>query len=496
MAHTASGQPSVAFNNNARVLQNNFSTPSTLEWLPSLIIAAVRLMDAGVIMGAAALAYFIYLDDIPAPINDFYIILVGSAAIVQFNILQFSDVYQFKSLANLAHQIGRSVIGILLTFLVLVVLLYLTKQSATYSRGWMLIWFVLATGGVVVVRLGLSAMVHTFIRQGMLARRVAIVGSGRPADRLAEYLAGFENAHVQFMGCFDDRIRPREDGTLRQPTGSVDELCRLARTQAIDAIILAMPQISEDRLAMIMAKFRSLPVDVRLCRDTLEYCLPQSTYEFCGVVPLLRLYDKPVSGWGLLLKSFEDKVLSAGLMILGVPLMLAIAVLIKLDSRGPVLFKQKRYGFNNRLITVYKFRTMYADQTDANAERLTTRDDPRVTRIGRFLRSTSLDEIPQLINVVLGDMSIVGPRPHAISAKAAGELYEEVVAEYAARHRVKPGITGWAQVNGWRGETDTVEKIRERVKCDLFYIDNWSLWLDIKILLMTAYAVFKRENAY
>jgi lipopolysaccharide/colanic/teichoic acid biosynthesis glycosyltransferase len=176
--------------------------------------------------------------------------------------------------------------------------------------------------------------------------------------------------------------------------------------------------------------------------------------------------------------------------------MLVIAILIRLDSRGPVLFKQKRYGFNNRLITVYKFRTMYTDMTDANAERLATRDDPRVTRIGKFLRSTSLDEVPQLINVVLGDMSIVGPRPHAISAKAAGELYEEVVAEYAARHRVKPGITGWAQVNGWRGETDTVEKIRERVKCDLFYIDNWSLWLDIKILLMTAYAVLKRENAY
>lgn len=495
MAHTASGQSSVAFNG-ARIGQGNFSTTSTLEWLPSLILAAVRLMDAAVIMVAAALAYFIYLDDIPDPIHDLYIVLVVSSAIIQFNILQFSDVYQFKSLASLSHQIGRSVIGLVLTFLALVVLLYLTKQSATYSRGWMLIWFVIAAGGLVTVRLVLSGIVNSWIRQGLLARRVAIVGSGRPADRLAEYLHTFENAHVQFVGCFDDRVRPRDDGTLQEATGSVDELCRLARTQEIDAIIVAMPQISEERLAMIMAKFRSLPVDVRLCRDTLEYCLPQSTYEFCGVVPLLRLYDKPVSGWGLLVKSLEDKLIGATLMLAAAPIMLVIAALIKLDSPGPVFFKQKRYGFNNRLITVYKFRTMYANQTDVNADKLATRDDPRITRLGRFLRSTSLDEIPQFINVILGDMSIVGPRPHAISAKAAGELYEEVVVEYAARHRVKPGITGWAQVNGWRGETDTVEKIKERVKCDLYYIDNWSLWLDIKILLMTAYTVLKRENAY
>jgi len=182
--------------------------------------------------------------------------------------------------------------------------------------------------------------------------------------------------------------------------------------------------------------------------------------------------------------------------MLAAPLMLAIAAIIKVDSPGPVFFKQKRYGFNNRLITVWKFRTMHWDRTDGDAEIQTTKNDPRVTRVGKFLRRTSLDEIPQLINVLLGDMSLVGPRPHAIATKAAGKLFEEVVEEYTARHRVKPGITGWAQVNGWRGETDTGEQIQQRVRHDLYYIDNWSIPFDLKILLLTAFVVLLRKNAY
>jgi lipopolysaccharide/colanic/teichoic acid biosynthesis glycosyltransferase len=169
---------------------------------------------------------------------------------------------------------------------------------------------------------------------------------------------------------------------------------------------------------------------------------------------------------------------------------------VKLDSRGPRFFRQKRYGFNNELFDVWKLRTMYVDQQDANAEKLATFDDPRVTRSGRFLRRSSLDELPQLFNVLVGDMSLVGPRPHALKAKAAGELYQDAVGEYAARHKVRPGITGWAQVNGWRGETDTREKILKRVEHDLYYIDNWSLWLDLGILLRTVPALLKQQNAY
>jgi exopolysaccharide biosynthesis polyprenyl glycosylphosphotransferase len=196
------------------------------------------------------------------------------------------------------------------------------------------------------------------------------------------------------------------------------------------------------------------------------------------------------------LKAIEDKALSAVLLFFLAPLLLLVALAIKLDSPGPVLFRQKRYGFNNHLIGVYKFRTMHHHLRDEKAEKLVTRGDPRITRVGAFLRKTSIDELPQLLNVLKGEMSIVGPRPHALSAKAADRLYEEVVAEYAARHRVKPGITGWAQVMGWRGETDTVEKIQKRVEHDLYYIENWSLAFDFKILVLTFFALLKPENAY
>jgi lipopolysaccharide/colanic/teichoic acid biosynthesis glycosyltransferase len=177
--------------------------------------------------------------------------------------------------------------------------------------------------------------------------------------------------------------------------------------------------------------------------------------------------------------------------------MLAVVLAIKLDSPGPALFRQKRYGFNNELIEVFKFRSMYVDQTDADATKLTTRNDPRVTRVGRFIRKTSLDELPQLINVaVRGNLSLVGPRPHAVQAKADNRLYEQVVDGYFARHRVKPGITGWAQVNGWRGETDTQEKLERRVEHDLFYIENWSVIFDLYILMLTPFRLFSTENAY
>ena len=174
---------------------------------------------------------------------------------------------------------------------------------------------------------------------------------------------------------------------------------------------------------------------------------------------------------------------------------LATAIAIRLESKGPVLFKQKRYGFNNELVEIWKFRSMHTDMSDANAAKLVTKDDPRVTRVGRFIRRTSIDELPQLFNVLKGELSLVGPRPHATQAKAASELYEQVVDGYFARHKVKPGITGWAQINGWRGETDTHDKIANRVKYDLEYIDRWSIWLDLRILIRTPFALLSPANA-
>jgi len=195
-------------------------------------------------------------------------------------------------------------------------------------------------------------------------------------------------------------------------------------------------------------------------------------------------------------KLLFDQIVSVAALIAFSPLMALIALAIKLDSKGPVLFRQKRQGFNNELIDVYKFRSMYVEASDADASKLVTKNDPRVTRVGAFLRKTSLDELPQLFNVIKGELSLVGPRPHALKAKAEDRLYADVVDGYFARHRVKPGVTGWAQINGWRGETDTEEKIQRRVEHDLYYIENWSVTFDLYILLMTPFALLKGQNAY
>jgi exopolysaccharide biosynthesis polyprenyl glycosylphosphotransferase len=217
---------------------------------------------------------------------------------------------------------------------------------------------------------------------------------------------------------------------------------------------------------------------------------------YAGGVPLLTIVDRPIKHWNAVAKWVEDKVVSALLLLLFAPLMMIIALLIKLDSRGPVFFIQDRFGFNNSVIRVFKFRTMDAERCDASGAQHTIYNDPRVTRVGRVLRALSLDELPQLFNVLIGDMSLIGPRPHPINMRAGGTLYGDAVEEYVQRHRVKPGITGWAQVNGCRGEIETMDQARARVQYDLYYIEHWSIWLDLKTLALTVKALLTCRHAY
>jgi exopolysaccharide biosynthesis polyprenyl glycosylphosphotransferase len=246
-----------------------------------------------------------------------------------------------------------------------------------------------------------------------------------------------------------------------------------------------------------MNNINVLPADVRIAASASRLKLSPRAYSYVGNVPMLDLSDRPISEWGMVAKTVFDKVVAGAALVALFPVLALVALAVRLESKGPVLFRQKRYGFNNELIEVYKFRSMYADRTDHGAAKLVTKDDPRVTKVGRIIRKTSLDELPQLFNVLSGQLSLVGPRPHAVQAQADGRLYPDVVDGYFARHKVKPGITGWAQINGWRGETDTQEKIQKRVEFDLFYIENWSLWLDIRILAKTpASLVLNRDNAY
>jgi exopolysaccharide biosynthesis polyprenyl glycosylphosphotransferase len=241
---------------------------------------------------------------------------------------------------------------------------------------------------------------------------------------------------------------------------------------------------------------KALTIDVSISIEPLAEMFQVRRTSYVGNVPVLAVVDRPLKHWRAAIKWAEDKVLATVLSLVISPLMIIIAILIKLDSRGPILFRQNRFGFNNEVIQVLKFRTMHVDRGDPSGAERTVADDPRVTRVGRTLRALSLDELPQLINVLRGDMSLVGPRPHALRMKAGEYLYAEAVEEYLQRHRVKPGITGWAQINGLRGEVDTLEKGRARVARDIYYIEHWSIWLDLKILIKTVGVVLSREGAW
>jgi exopolysaccharide biosynthesis polyprenyl glycosylphosphotransferase len=268
-----------------------------------------------------------------------------------------------------------------------------------------------------------------------------------------------------------------------------------ARRVQIDEIIVALP-LSIQRLKMMFDKLRSLPIDLRLSVEPIADAFPVRGIGYVGAAQMLAIVDKPLKHWSAAAKWIEDTILGALLLLCFAPIMSIIAAAIKLASRGPIFFSQERFGFNNGVIRVLKFRTIHVDRGDPSGAERTVRNDPRVTRVGRFLRAFSLDELPQLINVLRGEMSLVGPRLHVLSMRAGDRLYHAAVTDYDHRHRMKPGTTGWAQVNGLRGEIDTVEKARQRVLFDLDYIDSWSLWLDAKILLMSSRVPFTRENAY
>jgi Undecaprenyl-phosphate glucose phosphotransferase len=376
---------------------------------------------------------------------------------------------------------------------------FFLKLEGVFSRVFIAGWFIAGFGGIMLARIVLALFIRRLVAGGRLDRRAAVVGGGEAAERLLREIAADPESDLSIIGVFDDRLDDRSPDVVagHAKLGSVDDLLAYARHVRLDLVIFALPITAETRILQMLRKLWVLPVDIRLAAHSHRLRFKARTYSYLGSLPVLDMVDKPIADWDVVLKWLFDRSVGLLLLILLSPLMLAAAIAVKLTSKGPILFRQKRYGFNNELIEVFKFRSMYVEATDATASRLVTRDDPRVTPVGRFIRKTSIDELPQLFNVVFkGNLSLVGPRPHAVHAKAEQRLYDEVVDGYFARHRVKPGITGLAQIRGWRGETDTEEKIQKRVECDLQYIENWSIWSDVAILAATPFSLLRSENAY
>ncbi|MCW2286404.1 Undecaprenyl-phosphate glucose phosphotransferase [Rhodoblastus acidophilus] len=463
-----------------------------------MIVGAAFLFDLGAILAAGVLTYFgaLYGVEPDLALLAWGLALTAAVALVA---LRARWSYTIRALSDFPRQ------GLDLAFALALALAIWNAACVqagavdmAFLRQWSLDWFVWAFGAALVGRAGLSLAIRAWTKTGALARRTVIVGGGEQALETIRRLERSGKGALDILGVFDDRDRTRlpPEMTRYRLLGTFDDLEDFCRAYKVDLLIVAFPLKAEDRILHILQKLWTLPVDVRISALGGKLRLRDRAYNFIGDVPFLPAFDKPMNDWDVALKAIFDRCVAAALIVALSPLLLVIALGVRLSSRGPILFVQKRYGFNNEEFGVYKFRSMYVDQCDYGAAKLVTRGDPRVTPFGAFLRRSSLDELPQLFNVLRGDLSLVGPRPHALKGAAAGRAYEQVVDNYFARHRVKPGITGWAQVNGWRGETDTFEKIEQRVAHDLHYIEHWSLWLDVGILLKTPWVVLTGKNAF
>jgi Undecaprenyl-phosphate glucose phosphotransferase len=466
----------------------------------SLIVLAgiVRAIELGLIAIAGLLPYALYVAPAVGYEPSFFIVIpaVSTAGIVVFQALR---TYNLAAFRQPLRQLFRIAGGWSLVFLIVFAMLFLLKIDGAISRVWIVAWYMLGITALGTDRILLARICARLAQSGRLDRRAVVVGGGDFGVQLLRELASAGSDEVHTLGVFDDRSNERAPDSVEgfPKLGNVDDLLAFARNTRVDLVIFALPITAEERILQMLRKLWVLPIDIRLAAHANRLRFRPRSYSYVGRAPMLDLLDKPIADWDVVIKLAFDKIVGAMALLALSPIFLATAIAIKLDTRGPVFFRQKRYGFNNEQVDIFKFRSLHADRGDANASQLVTRNDPRVTRVGRFIRRTSIDELPQLFNVVFkGNLSLVGPRPHALHAKAANRHYDEVVDGYFARHRVRPGITGWAQVNGWRGETDTPEKIQQRVEHDLYYIENWSILLDLYILAITPASLMNSSNAY
>ena len=374
-----------------------------------------------------------------------------------------------------------------LAFTVLIAVGLATRATDDLARLWLLSWLALFALSVAGSRIACGHYIRRLKGCGALRESVAIVGAGAARDRLAARIADEANVVGTFHTHASGETADLDDAGFAS-------LLQLGRDGGVDSVILALEHGQPFDISHIVEQLKSLPVQVAVCTSDGWSGTASPHMRLLGGLPMAVVADRPIKRWNLLIKTALDKLGAAMLLLLLTPLIVGIGLAVGLNSPGPIIFRQKRQGWCGREFTVFKFRTMH-DTAKSHRGFQTRRNDRRCTSVGRILRSTSLDELPQLWNVLRGDMSLVGPRPHADSLHEVDRAGREVVAEYAQRHRVKPGITGWAQVQGARGATATLEQLRRRVEYDLYYIENWSIWLDIRILLHTPFCL-TGENAF
>lgn len=396
-----------------------------------------------------------------------------------FAALFFGHVYRLWAGGSLPAMVGRVTLGWCFTWAMLTILLMLTKTTETYSRIWMVTWLLTGTVALWLGRIGAFMLMAHMRRAGYHHQRVILYGDSKMMDtvRLRIEKATWSGFDIVAVGT----------------PGDGSDLNALNDKYKPDEIWIGLSVTNQEQLDLVMNSLRNSVANIRLLPDLMMYRILNHGMSITVGIPMVDISVSPMFGERKLLKAALDYIVASVILLLLSPLLIAIAIGVKATSPGPILFKQRRHGWNDEEIWVYKFRSMTTHQEQEGVVTQAKRNDARVTPFGGFLRRTSLDELPQFINVLQGRMSVVGPRPHAI---AHNDEYRKLIPMYALRHKVKPGITGWAQVCGYRGETDTIDKMEGRVRHDIFYLENWSVWMDLKIIFLTPIATIQNKNVY
>jgi putative colanic acid biosynthesis UDP-glucose lipid carrier transferase len=452
----------------------------------------IRLLDMGVVFCAGWVAYFgkfASWDISPRYLTAMVIGVMAAPAV-----FAFFNIYTSVRGKGLISHFFNLMQALAVLVLLLAGLSFFTKTGELYSRAWFIAWMLTALAALISYRCILLLCLRFMRARGLNERVVVIFGAGQLGTRFAEAVQQALWTGFRVIYFVDDHAAEKPASICGiQVVQTPADFCRYLKEHHVDELWLAVPLRAEARVKAILHELRHETITTRFVLNIFDLDLLNHTISDVAGFPVLDISASPMMGVNRFVKAIEDRLLATLIVVMISPLLLILSIGVKLSSRGPIFFKQDRLGWDGRIIKVYKFRTMVMHAEEAGKVTQATQHDPRITRYGRFLRRTSLDELPQFINVLQGRMSIVGPRPHAL---AHNEQYKESVHTYMQRHRVKPGITGWAQINGWRGETDTLEKMQKRVECDLYYINNWSIGFDLKIILLTFLKGFISRNAY
>ncbi|MBO0664432.1 undecaprenyl-phosphate glucose phosphotransferase [Jiella sp. MQZ9-1] len=479
---------------NAQALQT--LTHLDNEFISPRMLCGLWRLGEGTVFFLIGIVCWLLEGQTPKAILPIAAMLVGT--LIGIGILNAAHTYDLSFLRGSQLKLWRVAVGLGLAAGLVALFLY-GFDRPTLSGLPLLSWAIIGLAVICLARLIFASRLRHWARNGLMERRAVIVGGGKNAETLIRGLEMQPGNDIRICGIFDDRDNRRSPPLVAgyPKLGTIAELVEFARRTRIDMLIVTLPLSAETRLLSLLKQLWVLPLDIRLAAHSAELKFRPRTYSYVGSLPLIDVIDRPLADWDTIAKRAFDIMAASLAIVLLSPIMLITAIAVKLDSPGPIIFRQKRHGFNNQEVEIFKFRSLHHAMSDPEARQIVTRNDKRVTRVGAFIRKTSIDELPQLFNVLRGDLSIVGPRPHAVHARSSrDETFTEIVDGYFGRHKVKPGITGWAQIHGWRGEIDDPTKLVKRFEYDLFYIENWSLALDLYILLMTPISLLRTDSAY